>query len=378
MSYRAMSGFGAYNPKAPGCYTTPAEIKITQQMLKDLGYLGSDFKPLTVDGVWGDKSATAMGAYAAANALGLLREPKGDVCAHLKEDWQKLKGIPATTPEVAPSAKCPEGQVNVMGFCIPNVFPGGKAPQPGQPGTDKACPAGQVNVLGFCLPDLSKSIPGVTPVVPGPNVEPVPGPFPPPKPQPSKGLSTNAKIAIGVGAALFAGIAIYAATTVTRKRTVARAPLRPVRASGAAKTEMMEPMTPNKRRKPKKAKRSKKNFVSKPAKAKKAPKRAARRRGPGMIITIGKGQKARRWGHTIPPKKHRRKGATKQSQYAWRKGFKYPIYDAKHVRAAAGYYPRFKERLPMNVRREIAKNINAAKKKFHVGGHTVKPNRRKG
>lgn len=378
MSYRAMSGFGVYSPKTPGCYTTPAEIKITQQMLRDLGYLGSDLKPLTVDGVWGDKSATAMGAYAAANALGLLREPKGDVCAHLKEDWQKLKGIPATTPEVAPSAKCPEGQVNVMGFCLPNVFPGNKAPQPGQPGTDKACPAGQVNILGFCLPDLSKSIPGggggVVPPVPGPNAIPVI----PPNQKKQKGLSMNAKIALGVGAALFAGLAIYAATAGSKKPSAFRAPLRPVRASGVAKTEMMEPMTPNKRRKLKKAKRAKKNFVSKATKPKKAAKRSARRRGPGMIITIGKGQKARRWGHTIPPKKHRRKGATKQSQYAWRKGFKYPIYDATHVRAAASYYPRFKERLPMNVRREIAKNINAAKKKFHVGGHTVKPNRRKG
>lgn len=97
----------------------------------------------------------------------------------------------------------------------------------------------------------------------------------------------------------------------------------------------------------------------------------------GEIITIGKGKNRRRWGHRKAPKKHRTKGATKPSQFAWQRGFKYPIYDAVHVRAASAYYPRFKHRYPDYVRQEIAKNINAARKKLKISGPAVKPNRRR-
>lgn len=126
---------------------------------------------------------------------------------------------------------------------------------------------------------------------------------------------------------------------------------------------------------PKKAKPNKRGSKRKARSKAKANFRASKA-GEGTIITIGRGKNARRWGHKTPPKKHRKKGATKPSQYAWSKGYKYPIYDAKHVRSALSYYPRFKTRYPDYVRQEIAKNLNAAREKYGISGARVTPNRK--
>lgn len=92
-------------------------------------------------------------------------------------------------------------------------------------------------------------------------------------------------------------------------------------------------------------------------------------------MTVGKGQKKRRFGHHIPPKKYRRMGAVRRSQYAWPAGYKYPVHSAKYTRAAASRFAKHKTDYPMSVRRTIAKRINQAKRKFGIGGPPVKPNR---
>ena len=92
----------------------------------------------------------------------------------------------------------------------------------------------------------------------------------------------------------------------------------------------------------------------------------------GEIITVGRGKKSRRFGHKAAPKKYREMGAVSASQYAWPQGFKYPIHDAAHVRSAASRFAQQKSRLPMKVRKVIAKNINQAKKRFGIGGKPVR------
>lgn len=96
----------------------------------------------------------------------------------------------------------------------------------------------------------------------------------------------------------------------------------------------------------------------------------------GKIVDVKGG---RRFGHKIPPKKYRQKGARRPSDYAWPEGYKYPLVfrDAsgkvkpeltrKHVRAAASYYGRYKDSYPPKVRRTIHRNINRARKRFGVG-----------
>lgn len=82
-----------------------------------------------------------------------------------------------------------------------------------------------------------------------------------------------------------------------------------------------------------------------------------------------------KWGRLTPPKKYRLQGATRAEHYAWPQGFKYPIHDAAHVRAAQSYFARHKIGLPMEARKTIARRINQAKKKFGIGGIPVVPNR---
>jgi hypothetical protein len=120
-------------------------------------------------------------------------------------------------------------------------------------------------------------------------------------------------------------------------------------------------------------------FKGKPMRPNRA---AAPRRADGEVITLPGGQ---RWGHTIPPKEYRAKGATRKSDYAWPDGYKYPLVFRRsdgtvdvgksraHVRSAASYFARYKDNYPPRVRREIAKNINKAKKRFDVGGKPATP-----
>jgi hypothetical protein len=95
----------------------------------------------------------------------------------------------------------------------------------------------------------------------------------------------------------------------------------------------------------------------------------------GRTMEVGESGKKRRIGHGTPPKKYREMGATKPSDYAWPEGFMYPIHDAKHVRAAASRFGKYKASYPLKMRQTIAKRLNAAKKKFGVGGKPATPNR---
>lgn len=96
----------------------------------------------------------------------------------------------------------------------------------------------------------------------------------------------------------------------------------------------------------------------------------------GEIVDVKGG---RRFGHKIPPKKYRDKGARSQADYAWPEGYKYPLVfrtstgkikpkvTRKHIRAAASYYGRNKDLYTPEVRRTIHRNINIARKRFGVG-----------
>jgi hypothetical protein len=98
----------------------------------------------------------------------------------------------------------------------------------------------------------------------------------------------------------------------------------------------------------------------------------------GTITTVKGGRK---FGHKIPPKKYRQLGATRPDDYAWPKGYMYPVVfrtktgrikpsvSRKKIRAAASYYGKNKDQYPLAVRRTIARNINKAKKRFGIGGN---------
>lgn len=99
-------------------------------------------------------------------------------------------------------------------------------------------------------------------------------------------------------------------------------------------------------------------------------------------ITAVKG--GRSFGHKIPPKKYRQKGARRQDDYAWPDGYMYPLVfrtktgrikpqlTRKHIRAAARYYGKNRDLYPPPVRRKIARNINRAKKRFGIGGEPAR------
>lgn len=102
----------------------------------------------------------------------------------------------------------------------------------------------------------------------------------------------------------------------------------------------------------------------------------------GKIKTIKGG---RRFGHQLPPKKYRTKGARRPSDYAWPEGYKYPLFfrsasgrikpevSRAHTRSAASYYARNRHLYPATVRRTIARNINRAKAQLGIGGKPAKP-----
>lgn len=107
----------------------------------------------------------------------------------------------------------------------------------------------------------------------------------------------------------------------------------------------------------------------------------------GRLVPVGKiieTPSGARLGHRVPPKKYRRKGARRPQDYAWPAGYKYPLIfrtktgklkgkeTRKHIRAASSYFARNKHRYPPAVRREIARNINRAKKRYGIGGCPVR------
>ncbi len=102
----------------------------------------------------------------------------------------------------------------------------------------------------------------------------------------------------------------------------------------------------------------------------------------GRIITLKSGK---RYGHGKPPKKYWQLGAKRPSDYAAPEQYGYPLVfrtptgeinqkrTRTHIIAAKAKFARFKRRYPTKLRRQIARNINKASKRFGVGGKVVKP-----
>ncbi len=102
----------------------------------------------------------------------------------------------------------------------------------------------------------------------------------------------------------------------------------------------------------------------------------------GKLITLKSGK---RYGHTKPPKRYYTMGARRPSDYAAPQQYGYPLVfrtpsgkikkqtTRRHIIAAKGKFAKFKRRYPMKLRRQIARNINKASKRFGVGGKVVKP-----
>ena len=57
----------------------------------------------------------------------------------------------------------------------------------------------------------------------------------------------------------------------------------------------------------------------------------------------------------------------KRSAYALPECFMYPLNNKKRVRTAAARFGKHKRRYPPAVRGKIARRLDAAKKKFHIG-----------
>jgi len=365
MTYRSMESFGAFDPVKPGCGTTAEDVRRSQRALNALGFTDGSGKPIVVDGQWGSRSSEALGKFSVARGLGFLgTTAQGNICKTLWEEYALV--------ESAPPGTCPPGQQRVMGACVPipsipgvttpatqqpaTQQPAGPtackpgeygvppfcyswpAPTPGQPGQPVSCPPGFTGTFPACLP------PGILPAQ-KPQIEPPPSP-PTSKPAAKKGLTRNAKIALGVGGVAVAGLVAALLFFGGKKES--------------------DGYSPNFRRKSK----AKKLRASgrRRAKAKKRVHHQSKH-----IIDIKVGRKVRAYGHATPPKRHRRKGATKAKDYADPEHFKYPIKTYKQVRAALSYFARFKDRYPTKVRLTIAKRLNDAKEKFGIGGKEVDP-----
>lgn len=73
--------------------------------------------------------------------------------------------------------------------------------------------------------------------------------------------------------------------------------------------------------------------------------------------------KGREIGRTAPPKGYPRK----RSAYGWPEGYMYPLDTKKRARSAASRFGKHKRRYPAGMRATIAKRLDAAKRRFHIG-----------
>lgn len=343
MTYRAMGVFGEVSL---GTGAWCGSITGSQTALKALGFYTGD-----VDGIVGPKSQAAMASYALSKGIVYdPTNPSGPICVALAADYAAYSkgsstppsgagtcptgtvgfppwcvGMPQQSPSTAQTG-CPTGTIGVPGMCFP--IPAGTFPMPTPPGIPPVSPQGVPNIP-------TAPLPGSQPSMPPPSMPPE---TPPPKPGLASmwaGLSTPGKIAVAGAGALLA-----------------------VALLGAFAGKKKSPMTPNRRRR-RRARRNLRGFMK-------------RRYAKAGVMTVGRGRRRRRFGHLIPPKKYRRKGAVRKSQYAWPSGYAYPIYDKKHVRAALTRFSRYKRDYPPTVRRTIARSLNRAKRRFGIGGNRVK------
>ena len=169
--------------------------------------------------------------------------------------------------------------------------------------------------------------------------------------------STGVKAAVVVGSAAVLGLIVYALV-------------------GGKKA------TPNRRRRYKPNRRRRRRLTKAQAASLKKIRGKRGRAPTGKITTLKSGK---RYGHLKPPKRYWKMGARRPSDYADPEHYKYPLVfrnqdgtinrkrSKVHIRAAQSYFARNKRKYPPTVRRRIARNINKAKKRFDVGGKTVKP-----
>lgn len=329
-----------------------------------------DHHPGPVDCEPGPQTRAALVSYGLSRAIPYdpASVPQGPICAALIADYQMKFGDAAAgdkcppgqwgvpplcfgeKTEAPPSNLCPEGSYGHPPYCV--SIPGATPAQP-PPGAT-TCPEGTIGLPPNCYGLPTGLPPGLPALPPGKPTPPVTTPPEiinevPPKPgvpAPPRGVaawwgarSSSEKVALGVAGALV-GVGLLSLALPKRRRPPAARPNRP-KVKARPKT---------KRRKAKR------------------PARALR--ATGKIITLKSGK---RFGHAVAPKRYRRLGATRQSQYAWPQGYKYPVHDAKHCRAASRYFGKHKRAYPLHVRRTIARNINKCKVKFGVGGPKVLP-----
>jgi hypothetical protein len=227
-----------------------------------------------------------------------------------------LPTIPATCEP------CPTGQYGCAPFCAAPPVWGGGTPSPAPvPETGGKCPAGEVGIPPACVAIPSNlPIPGPTPVTPAPAPTPTPE-----APKPSWWSTlTDAEKWVGVGLVALGGVALLALL-----RGVSHKP------SYAANL------------------------------------RARGRRVKRVPVVRGK-----RWGRASAPAKYRRLGAKHASDYAYPSRYMYPVVfrrsdgtvnatrSRRHVASGKGYFTKHKRHYPVGVRRQIARNLNRAARRF--------------
>lgn len=249
---------------------------------------------------------------------------------------------PPGTPPPS-TAGCPAGTEDVFGICVPIPSgpgtPGAPGVPPGVPGIPPGapypvppggCPAGTQEVMGYCVAGAVPQVPGQPPSVPREPGPAEPTPVPPAEPGWWAARTQNEKALIIGGAALL-GVGILAAL-LAKKR-----PRGPAAAYG---------YNPGGRRPKGGGARSQRRCARVPS-----------------VSTC----------RCSPPAKYARLGATRASDYAFPECFMYPIrmtsrvQTVKHIRAAAQRFAMHGHRYPAAVRREIARNIERAKRQYGIG-----------
>ena len=225
MAYSSMSSFGAFNPSLPGCGDKREDVIYTQRALNALGFTDSRGQKLREDGVAGTATSEAMAKYSVARGLGFLgTAAQGNVCAALWEDYKQLLANPGAT--------CPPGQQRQFGMCVPSASLPGIQPQPGGSSTQppsssqtgaQACKADEVGIYPLCYKrsdaeaiaaQLAAAARGVVPQI---QPQPYVAPYPPPSER-QGGMTTQAKVALGVGGGVLALAIIGGIIYATRSK----------------------------------------------------------------------------------------------------------------------------------------------------------------
>jgi len=185
------------------CGPAADNIRETQRLLMKLGY---DVGASGADGQFGQKTAAAFANYCAGLAS------KGQVCScdTLRRDASGGGSVPpGTAPKQTSTGACPEGYIPVFNQCFPDpVKTAQGAVQPFLPGGGQApsgggqAPSGGAGYLGAQV---------------GPGGAYYPG-YPPTATQQKGGLTTQAKVAIGVGGGVLALAVIGGIIYATRPK----------------------------------------------------------------------------------------------------------------------------------------------------------------